>query len=59
MILNIIPKPNKVELLPGMADISTLPREYEQNEYYPDEYYRIEIKDGKITMPVYSVLLLK
>lgn len=48
MILNIIPKPNKVELLPGMADISTLPREYEQNEYYPDEYYRIEIKDGKI-----------
>ena len=48
MILNIIPKPNKVELLPGQVWLEGLKREYEQNDFYPDEYYRIEIKDDKI-----------
>ena len=48
MILNVIPKPNKVEFLGGETWLTDLPREYVQNEYYPDEYYRIEIKDGKI-----------
>mgnify|MGYP003419296074 FL=1 len=48
MVLNIIPKPNKIELLPGEVWLEGLEREYEQNDFYPDEYYRIEIKDGKI-----------
>ena len=46
MVLNIIPKPNKIELLPGEVWLEGLEREYEQNDFYPDEYYRIEIKDG-------------
>lgn len=48
MILNVIPKPNKVEFLAGESWLSDLKREYEQNDYYPDEYYRIEITEGKL-----------
>lgn len=48
MTLNIIPKPNKIELLPGEMWLSEAVKKYEQNDFYPEEYYRIEIKDGEI-----------
>ncbi len=48
MILNIIPKPNSVELLPGESWLEDLERVYEQNDFYPDEYSRLEINDKKL-----------
>ena len=47
MTLNVIPKPNTVEFYGGYVWLDENKVTYKTNEYYPDEYYCIEITDGE------------
>ncbi len=47
MILNVIPQPNTVEFYGGECWLDDNKVTYKTNEFYPDEYYCIEITDGE------------
>ena len=47
MTLNVIPKPNTVEYYGGECWAQENKITYKENEFYPDEYYCIEITDGE------------
>ncbi len=47
-MLNIIPKPKNVEFLAGESWLKDLKTEYRKNDNCPEEYYRLEIREGKI-----------
>lgn len=47
MTLNVIPRPNTVEIFGGEVWLNENRVTYKTNEFYPDEYYCIEITQGE------------